>query len=107
MHVAQIELFKDVEIEIGEIMDRIEPLGLVRAAEAWMLWHEHVIALRQHFHEWPHARSAVRAVQVQELAPFPAALERDAGAAHVHAFKLKGHQSTLIFASSTTRRHLS
>jgi hypothetical protein len=35
--IAQIEALHEVEIEIGEVMDVVEPFGLVRAAEARML----------------------------------------------------------------------
>src|ERR1700704_4660184 len=107
MHVAQLELLEDIQVEVSEVMDRVEPGRLIRGAEAWVLRHEHLIALREQLHERPHARRAVGPVQVKELRPFAAALERDARAAHAEILLLERHQSTLISAPRTPPLHLS
>ena len=43
-HVAKIELLEQVEIEVGEVIDRCHALGKLRAAEARMRWRDHAAA---------------------------------------------------------------
>src|SRR5215471_3767498 len=64
--LAQAEFLDELEIEVGEIADVVEPLRRIGASEAGMLRYDHVEALRQCLEErQPHAGAAC-AVEEQE-----------------------------------------
>ena len=73
MHLIEAERLDEVEIEIGEVGKLIEPVRRVGPAEAGMIRHDHVIALRQRRHERQPGAGPARAMQEQQRRALAAA----------------------------------
>ena len=77
LSVDEIKLLEDVEIEIREVVNVLEPLRLPGCAETRMLGNEHVEALRELLHEGQDRGHAVRPVQIEERLARAAAAQVD------------------------------
>ena len=79
--VVEIELVEQVEIEVGEVGDGVEPVRRVGGAEARMLGHDHVVARGEVGHVGQPAAGAAGAVQEQQRTARAAAHQADVAAA--------------------------
>jgi hypothetical protein len=78
----KVELLHEIEIEEGEVADRVEPFRRVGSAETRMLGHDHVVPLRQHVHEGQPFSGTRSAMQEQQRLALPLAHQLDAAARH-------------------------
>src|SRR5262245_58855715 len=78
MHAPQVERFEEIEIEIRQIGDGVEPCRRVGFAEPGMLGHDHVELLREPRHGGKPDARAPAAMQEQERCSRAAAHETDA-----------------------------
>ena len=91
MHPFQIQCLQQIEIEIGEIGNVIEPGRVVRLTKAGMLWSKHREALRQLF-EKPHPASVpASAVQENDGRSRSAAQQPDRRPVHRDHFRAVRH----------------
>ncbi len=81
VHAVELQLFEQVEIEIGKVVNRIEPIRRVGFAEAGMFRRDNVEFLRKLLHERRPVRAG-RPVQNNERAARAAAHQPDAAAPH-------------------------
>src|SRR5262249_48175907 len=77
---VEIERREEVEIEIGEVVDGVEPVGRVRLPEARMLRRDHVELFRERRHE-RQPRGATSSMEDDERWPGAAAHQADCAAA--------------------------
>src|SRR5262249_54337288 len=75
------EPVEEVEIEIGKVVDGIEPVGRVGLAEARMFRNDDVEFLRQRLHDRKPRPCPAGAVQKQQRRPAPAAHQLNVAAA--------------------------
>src|SRR5918999_1355178 len=75
-------MFQEVQIEVGHVMDVLEPLGLVRLAIAGVLGHEQVETARKLLPERHDCRRAARALQEEERPACAAAAQMRLAAVH-------------------------
>src|SRR6185503_17535695 len=83
---------QEIQIEVGDVVNVLQPCRLVGLAPPRMLGHQHVEALRELLHERHDRRRAARAVQEEQRLAFsgaaqvrPAAVDLDEGIAEAHA----------------------
>ncbi len=81
MDAGEVELVEEVEIEVGQIADGIEPWRRVGGAEARMLGSDDVELFRQPRHAREPDSHAAAAVKKKQRWPRPAAHEADAAIA--------------------------
>ena len=79
--VLEVELIEEVEIEVGEIGDGVEPVRRVGGAEARMLGHDHVVPRGEVGHVGQPAAGAAGAMQHEQRASRAAAHQGDVAAA--------------------------
>src|SRR6185503_15974509 len=66
VHAAKVEALEKIEVKIRQIVDVLEPLGLVGCAETRVLGDEHIEVLGELLHERHDRRRPVRPVQIKE-----------------------------------------
>ena len=104
VHVLELQLVEHVEIEIGEVVDVIEPVRRVGLAKARMFRRDDVEFFRQLLHERQHIR-ARRAVQNNERAAGPATHQPDAAAAdRKHRRRKIRHGGSLEICGASVKR---
>ena len=102
--VVEIELIEEIEIEVGEVGDVVEPVRRVGGAEARMLGHDHVVARGEVRHVGQPASRAAGAVQDQERAAGAAAHQADVAAADGEFRRCGiGHCTTRLYFRDHTR----
>ena len=81
MDAVEPERLDEIEVEIGEVGELIEPFRLFRTAEPGVIRHDHVIALGQRRHERQPDPGAPGAMQEQQRRSLAAAhdVHRTAG----------------------------
>ena len=107
VHVLELQLVEHVEIEIGEVVDVIEPVRRVGLAKARMFRRDDVEFLRQLLHERQNIR-ARRAMQNNERAAGPATHQPDAAAAdRKHRRRKIHHGGSLEIRGASVKEALS
>src|SRR6185295_1400376 len=89
--VLEVEALQEIQIKIGEVVDVVEPLGLVREAVPRVLGHQDVEAQRELLHERQDRRRAARAVQEDKRRSGTAAPQAGPAAVDLHKAWVEAH----------------
>ena len=99
MHLIEAERVDEIEIEIGKVGKLVQPVRRIGPAEAGMIRHDHVVALRQRRHErQPDADPAARHAGTAAGRPCPRA-------SHSPSNRRRGRSRVVLEAKTAPLAH--